>query len=77
VFILGTELAFPVVIFLRWTRVWFAIAALFLHVSTWFLLGLDYWAWAIAVPLVLIDWPAHAGRFQARRRARAATSDTG
>jgi hypothetical protein len=74
VFILGAELTFPVVIFVRWTRVWYAVAAVFLHVTTWFLLGLDYWAWAIAVPLVLIDWPAYADRFQAWRRARAATS---
>jgi hypothetical protein len=70
VFILGTELTFPVVIFVRWTRVWYAAAVLFLHVSTWFLLGLDYWAWAIAVPLVLVDWPAYAARVQAWRRGR-------
>ena len=57
VFILGFELTFPVVIFVRWTRVLYAAAAVFLHATTWFLLGLDYWAWAIAVPLVLVDWP--------------------
>ncbi|MDD9371375.1 MAG: hypothetical protein PV358_14745 [Acidimicrobiales bacterium] len=72
VFILGAELTFPVVIFVRWTRVWFAAAALVLHVSTWFLLGLDYWAWAIAVPLVLVDWPAYAARVQDWRRGRIA-----
>lgn len=70
VFILGLELTFPVVIFARWTRVWYALAAVVLHVMTWFLLGLDYWAWAITVPLVLIDWPA-AWR---RARARAAVA---
>lgn len=68
VFILGVELAFPVVIFVNRTRVLFAAAAVFLHASTWFLLGLDYWAWAVTVPLVLIDWPAAARRLQARRR---------
>jgi hypothetical protein len=57
-FILGLELTFPVVIFVRWLRLWYALAAVFLHITTWFLLGLDYWAWAITVPLVLIDWPA-------------------
>ncbi len=57
VFILGLELTFPVVVFVRWTRVLYAAAALFLHATTWLLLGLDYWAWAIAVPLVLVDWP--------------------
>lgn len=67
VFILGTELTFPVVIFVRWTRVLYAAAAVFLHVSTWFLLGLDYWAWAITVPLVLIDWPAAFDRVRAWR----------
>jgi hypothetical protein len=72
VFILGLELTFPVVIFVRWLRLWFALAAVFLHVTTWFLLGLDYWAWAITVPLVLVDWPALLDR--ARRRAGAAAS---
>jgi hypothetical protein len=69
VFILGIELSFPVVIFVPRLRVLFALFALFLHVSTWFLLGLDYWAWAIAVPLVLVDWPALLDRARARRRA--------
>lgn len=58
VFILGLELTFPVVIFVRWTRALYALAAVFLHLTTWLLLGLDYWAWAITVPLVLVDWPA-------------------
>jgi hypothetical protein len=68
VFILGIELTFPVVIFVRWTRVLYALAALFLHITTWLLLGLDYWAWAIAVPLVLVDWPAVVDRARARLR---------
>jgi hypothetical protein len=71
VFILGLELTFPVVVFVRWTRVWYAVAAVFLHATTWFLLGLDYWAWAITVMLVLIDWPALAARARAWRRPRA------
>jgi hypothetical protein len=66
VFILGLELTFPVVIFVRWTRVLYAVAAVFLHATTWLLLGLDYWAWAVAVPLVLVDWPAVAERAQRR-----------
>ena len=68
VFILGFELAFPVVVFVPRLRVLFAVGAVFLHVSTWFLLGLDYWAWALTVPLVLVDWPAVAGRWRAWRR---------
>jgi hypothetical protein len=72
VFILGTELTFPVVIFVRPARVLYALAAVFLHVTTWLLLGLDYWAWAITVPLVLIDWPG-ALAWARRRRAAART----
>lgn len=71
VFILGLELSFPVVIWVRWLRVWYALAAVFLHVTTWLLLGLDYWAWAITVPLVLVDWPALAARWRDRRAAAA------
>lgn len=73
VFILGFELTFPVVIFMRRLRVWYSLAAVFLHASTWFLLGLDYWAWAITVPLLLIDWPAAFARVQGWRR-RSATA---
>jgi len=74
VFILGFELTFPVVVFVRRLRVWYAVAAVFLHASTWFLLGLDYWAWAITVPLLLVDWPAAAERVRARRRAPASAA---
>jgi hypothetical protein len=71
VFILGMELSFPVVIFVRRSRVFYALAAVFLHITTWLLLGLDYWAWAITVPLVLIDWPAALAWLRDRSRARA------
>ncbi|HLT70575.1 MAG TPA: hypothetical protein VKZ72_10445 [Acidimicrobiales bacterium] len=71
VFILGLELAYPVVVFVPKTRLWFAAGAVFLHVSTWFLLGLDYWAWAVTVPLLLVDWPAALARFRERRAGRA------
>lgn len=57
-FILGLEITFPLVLLYRGLRPWYALAAVVLHVGTWLLLGLDYWAWAITVPLVLIDWPA-------------------
>jgi hypothetical protein len=74
VFILGFELTFPVVVFVRRLRLWYAAGAVFLHVSTWFLLGLDYWAWAITVPLLLVDWPAAVERLRARRRAPASAA---
>lgn len=76
VFILGLELTFPVVVFVRWTRALYALAAVFLHATTWLLLGLDYWAWAITVPLVLIDWPAVVDRVRAGRRAPQAVAAT-
>lgn len=75
VFILGFELAFPLVVFVKRLRVWFALGAVFLHTSTWFLLGLDYWAWALTVPLLLIDWPDVAQRVRRRWRGRTARSE--
>jgi hypothetical protein len=56
-FILGLEITFPVVLVVRRLQVWYALAAVFLHVTTWFVLGLDYWAWAATVSLLFIDWP--------------------
>ncbi|HEX7168682.1 MAG TPA: hypothetical protein VF230_17000 [Acidimicrobiales bacterium] len=53
-YILGVEVAFPAAVFWRWTRPLFAIAAVFLHVATWFTLGIDYWLWAAVAPLVLV-----------------------
>lgn len=54
--ILGIELTFPVVLFVRRLRPVYAVIVSAIHVGTWLLLGLDYWAWAFTVPLVLIDW---------------------
>jgi hypothetical protein len=64
-FILGVELTFPLAIWKRWARPWLAAAAVVLHLGTWLLLGLDYWAWALAVPIVLVDW---SGVVDAARR---------
>ena len=77
VFILGFELTFPVVVFVRWTRVLYAVAAVFLHATTWLLLGLDYWAWAITVPLVLVDWPALVDRLRGRGAAASSAVPAG
>lgn len=57
-FIIGLELVFPLVIWHRRVRPLVAAAAVVLHAGTWVLLGLDYWAWAATVAIVLIDWPA-------------------
>lgn len=64
-FIIGLELAFPLAIWHHRIRPLIALAAMLLHAGTWVLLGLDYWAWAATVAIVLIDWPA----LLARRRA--------
>ena len=50
------------VLVVRRLQAWYALAAVFLHVTTWFVLGLDYWAWAATVLLLFIDWPAVARR---------------
>jgi hypothetical protein len=76
--ILGLELTFPLVLVVKRVRVWYAVAAVGLHLGTWLLLGLDYWAWALTVPLLLIDWPAVAERARglvAGRRERAQAAD--
>jgi hypothetical protein len=65
--LLGVELVFPLAIWWRRLRPWLAAAAAGLHVGTWFLLGLDYWAWAIAVPVILVDWSRVSTWFAARR----------
>lgn len=56
--LLGVEVVFPLAIWWRWLRPWLALGAAGLHVGTWFLLGLDYWAWALTVPILLVDWPS-------------------
>lgn len=54
--ILGLELGAPVLVGVRRLRSVFVVAAGLLHVVTWFLLGLDYWAWIGVVVVVLVDW---------------------
>lgn len=57
-FIFFVELSFPVVLVWRRLLPVYAVAAVLLHVGTWFLLGLDYWAWVVTVALLFVDWPA-------------------
>jgi hypothetical protein len=54
--ILGLELGFPLALVWRRLLPWFALVAVSLHAGTYLLLGLDYWAWMLAVPLLLVDW---------------------
>lgn len=53
-YILGLELTMPAVLFVRRLRPWFAVAIVYLHVATFFTLGLDYWSWAIAATVLLL-----------------------
>lgn len=54
--ILGLEVGAPVLVGVRRLRPLFVGAAVSLHVVTWFLLGLDYWAWLAVDVIVLVDW---------------------
>lgn len=74
--ILGVELTIPLVLVWRRLKPWYALAAVALHVGTWVLLGLDYWAWAITVPLLFVDWPAVAERVRSRRSTAPGSTPT-
>jgi hypothetical protein len=67
-FILAFELTFPVVLVRRALQPLYALVAVSLHVMTYVLLGLDYWAWALTVMLLLVDWPALAERWRGSAR---------
>lgn len=54
--ILALEVGAPVAVGVRALRPAFVVAAGALHVATWCLLGLDYWAWLGTVVVVLVDW---------------------
>lgn len=71
--LLGVELAFPIVLFARRTRPWFAIGAVLLHTGTWLTLGLDYWAWSLAA-VVVVGLSALDGRPQSGAGGRAMSS---
>jgi hypothetical protein len=66
--ILGFELTFPLVLVWRRLQPWYAALAVALHAATYLFLGLDYWAWGLAVVVLFVDWP----RVMARRSVRRA-----
>ena len=72
-FILGVEVLFPAALVWRRLQPWFAAAAVSLHLATYLLLGLDYWAWMFAVLLLFVDWPTLVDRM--RRTAPSASTD--
>jgi hypothetical protein len=63
------EISIPLVLFFPRLRVGYAIVSSILHVSTYFLLGLDYWAWIGVVWLFFVDWPKVIARVRPRVRA--------
>ena len=67
---LAFELSFPIALFVRRTRFGYAAIATTLHLSTYFIFGLDYWAWIGVLWILFVDWPAVLARWQARRRGR-------
>jgi hypothetical protein len=60
--VLLLELSFPVVLLVQGRPVARRVAAVYagatvaFHAGTWLALGLDYWAWAAVVTVVLVDW---------------------
>ena len=66
-FILGFELTFPLVLWWRRWQPLYALVAVALHATTWLFLGLDYWAWALTVLILFVDWPAVVERMRGTR----------
>lgn len=66
-FILTFELTFPVALVKRGLQPLYALVAVALHVTTYLFLGLDYWAWALTVLVLFVDWPALVERRAAMR----------
>ena len=48
----------------------YAAGAVALHAGTWLALGLDYWAWAAVVAVVLVDWSPVVERGRVARLSR-------
>jgi uncharacterized membrane protein YdbT with pleckstrin-like domain len=68
-FILAFELTFPVALVRRGLQPLYAVVAVALHITTYLFLGLDYWAWAVTVLLLFVDWPTVVDRVRERRSA--------
>lgn len=81
--ILLLELTFPAILLLQGRsagdrlRALYAGAAVAFHAGTWLLLGLDYWAWAAVVVVVLVDWCPLVKRLSRYRQGRDAGDRAG
>jgi hypothetical protein len=71
------EITIPLAFFLPRTRVYYAAISTTLHVSTYLVFGLDYWAWIGTVWVLFVDWPAVYDRYQARRKTKASQPEKG
>ena len=68
------ELAAPVLLAVRRTRLLFALGATAMHLGIWALLGLDYFGWILAVWAVVIPMTPLGDRISQRGRARPTVS---
>ena len=59
--LLGVELAAPVLLARPRARPVFVALVVVLHLGTWLTLGLDYWGWALTVAVVALPSPGRAG----------------
>ena len=66
---LAFELSFPIALFVRRRAVRIRRGSRRCCTSsTYFIFGLDYWAWIGVLWILFVDWPAVLARWQARRR---------
>lgn len=64
------ELAAPLLLAVRQTRILYAAAVLAMHTSIWAFLGLDYWAWVLTVAAVAVPTGWTAARTAVAGRLR-------
>lgn len=79
--LLGIELAAPILLAVRRTRLLFIALVAALHLGTWLTLGLDYWGWALTVAVVAVpaawwEWLSRQPSGRTRRSARPAMAAT-
>lgn len=63
---LALELTAPLLVAVRRTRVWFAVAVTVMHGAIWLFIGIDYWTWVVAAWAVVLPSSALAARLADR-----------
>lgn len=66
---LATEILFPLAVVWQRSRMWFAVAAIALHVGVFLFLGLDYWTWVASVAVLFLPWHHVVDRWTGERSA--------